>query len=380
MSFLRLLNWTQALAFLGICLFLLYAHVGKPVWDNIAGEIRIDGAWRDLEQAGLSPGDVIQDCDDCPELVVLPPGKYRMGNLDEPAAQTPPHDVWIGYAMAVGKYEVSEAQFAAFANEVGLEPDEECRRWAKYPQGNSGTSGTPEQGIEMRQFPVVCITWQNAQDYIAWLSSRTGEEYSLLSSAEWEYAARAGTSTRYWWGDSAKGSGRENCAGCSSDQEEEPAIKEVGQYSANPFGLSDMNGNVSEWIEDCPLPKYNITWRYDLKEGIYLKKPWPRSGPVDGEAVFEEGDCSFRKVRGGSWQSLPILTSSYAEQFVLMPEAQHLFVTTGVDLPEKAGVWGGGSVWRYFINDPSDFYFDFRMYRPRTEFIGFRVKKIIRSK
>ena len=116
-----------------------------------------------------------------------------------------------------------------------------------------------------------------------WLSGETGKEYRLLSESEWEYAARGGTRTRYWWGD-AIGRNRANCRGCGSRWDDEKTSP-VGSFSANPFGLYDVHGNVWEWVEDC--------WN-----GSY------RGAPTDGSA-WESGDCARRELRGGSWFNDP---------------------------------------------------------------------------
>ena len=134
------------------------------------------------------------------------------------------------------------------------------------------------------------VSWEDAQSYVRWLSRETGEEYRLLSEAEWEYAARAGTRTRYWWGD-AIGRNRANCAGnhCGDSYR---YTAPVGSFSSNGFGLHDMHGNVWEWVEDCWNDSY-------------------RGAPSDGSA-WESGDCGVRVLRGGSWSHVPrLLRSAY---------------------------------------------------------------------
>ena len=131
--------------------------------------------------------------------------------------------------------------------------------------------------------PVIRVSWSDVQAYVAWLSGKTGEAYRLLSEAEWEYAARAGTTTRYHWGDDI-GRNRANCVGdrCGDSWE---FTAPVGSFGANGFGLHDVHGNVWEWVEDC--------WN-----GSYA------GAPSDGSA-WESGNCDRRVLRGGSWVNIP---------------------------------------------------------------------------
>jgi formylglycine-generating enzyme required for sulfatase activity len=127
------------------------------------------------------------------------------------------------------------------------------------------------------------VSWDDAQQYMAWLSRRTGKTYRLLSEAEWEYAARAGSAdTAYFWGDEI-GDGNANCDGCGSQWDGKQTAP-VGSFAASPFGLHDMNGNVFEWVQDCYQP-YG-------------------EAPSDGSARTSE-DCKLRIVRGGSWLDEP---------------------------------------------------------------------------
>lgn len=134
--------------------------------------------------------------------------------------------------------------------------------------------------------PVINVSWDDAQAYASWLSRETGEDYRLLSEAEWEYVARAGTATRYWWGD-AIGSNRANCNDCGSRWDGESTAP-VGSFGANAFGLHDVHGNVWEWVDGC--------WREN-----YARHP------RDGSAWLGDrgGDCSRRILRGGSWLDVP---------------------------------------------------------------------------
>jgi formylglycine-generating enzyme required for sulfatase activity len=129
---------------------------------------------------------------------------------------------------------------------------------------------------------VINVSWDDAQVYAAWLSKMTGKSYRLLTEAEWEYAARAGSTTVYFWGDEIKKDGKPmaNCAGCGSPWDDKRAAP-VGQFPANDFGMHDMSGNVWEWVEDCYVGNYD-------------------QAPTDGSARTD-GDCNLRLARGGSW-------------------------------------------------------------------------------
>jgi formylglycine-generating enzyme required for sulfatase activity len=131
---------------------------------------------------------------------------------------------------------------------------------------------------------VINVSWDDAKEYVAWISAKAGAPYRLLTEAEWEYAARAGTQTAYSWGEKI-GRGNANCNGCGSQWDaRQPAP--VGSFAPNAFGLYDMAGNVWEWVEDCYHDDYD-------------------GAPTDSSAWTVDGDCSNRVVRGGSWDSNP---------------------------------------------------------------------------
>jgi len=176
-----------------------------------------------------SIGTAFRDCVRCPELVWLPQGEFVMGEAS--AANGPRQIVAIRHRLAVGRFEVTFAEWDACVAGGG------CRR-----RPNDAGWGRGWQ-------PVINVSWTDAQQYAAWLSRSTGKRYRLLTEAEWEYAARAGTDVRYWWGDQAS-RGDANCAECGSKWDGRQAAP-VGRFAPNPFGLHDMHGNVSEWVEDC---------------------------------------------------------------------------------------------------------------------------------
>ena len=197
----------------------------------------------------------------CPELVVIPPGRFLMGWPTDGKDQGPQHEVKITYSLAVGRYPVTFAESDAFMMARGTD-DRRPKDW-NWGRGRR---------------PVIDVSWDQAQTYVTWLSAQTEKHYRLLSEAEWEYACRAGTTTRYSCGDEIT----EDKAnfGCKHGR-----TTEVGMYPANAFGLHDMHGNVNEWVEDSWHDNYN-------------------DAPNDGTA-WKGGNLDRRVLRGGSWFDHP---------------------------------------------------------------------------
>jgi len=219
-----------------------------------------------------SLGTAFRDCADCPELVWLPQGEFLMG---EPSGANGRHSVRIGYTLAVGKFEVTFAEWDACVASGGCRKRPDDAGWGRGRQ------------------PVVNVTWEDAQQYAAWLSRKTRKNYRLLTEAEWEYAARAGSHVRFWWGNEA-GQGDANCTGCGSQWDGRRAAP-VGSFVPNPFGLHDMHGNVSEWVEDCYHDRYY-------------------GAPGDGSAWTQACTTAvdIRMVRGGAWRDASHATRSAA--------------------------------------------------------------------
>ena len=217
-------------------------------------------------------GTVFRDCAGCPEMVWLPQGDFVLGDAVLDAAGRP--RVAIRHALAVGRFELTFAEWDACVAGGG------CRR-----RPHDGGWGRGWQ-------PVVNVSWLDAQQYVAWLSRRTNRRYRLLTEAEWEYAARAGTDARYWWGDQP-GRGEANCADCGSKWDGRQAAP-IGRFAPNPFGLYDMHGNVAEWVEDCYHDRL-------------------RDASPDGRAWSGcSASAESRVVRGGAWYgSARSMRSSY---------------------------------------------------------------------
>lgn len=198
-----------------------------------------------------------------PRMIPIPGGSFRMGNTSGLISpdETPRHQVDVP-AFAVSINEVTFAEYDVFANST--------RR--SKPSSN---------GADRKTYPVTNVSWDDALAYTKWLSKQTKKKYRLLSEAEWEYVARAGTRTTYWWG-TGKGQGNAHCFDCGSELNTNKPAK-VGSYPANPFGLNDTAGNVFEWVHDCYHRNY-------------------QEAPDDG-SVWEGGDCSVRVARGGAFRS-----------------------------------------------------------------------------
>ncbi|MDP6816390.1 MAG: SUMF1/EgtB/PvdO family nonheme iron enzyme, partial [Alphaproteobacteria bacterium] len=257
------------------------------------------------------PGDTFRDCPDCPELVVVPPGSFQMGStaaerdwaVEQGAKaewvedEKPRHRVEISYSLAVGKYEVTRGQYAAFVRATDRGDGDGCYWWTGKKWQKDGSRNWRGPGYDQGDdHPVVCVDWRDAAAYADWLSKLTGQTYRLLSEAEWEYVARAGTTTYRYWGDD-----RDNRTGCDyanvtdathggtprfSCSDGHKFTAPAGKYRANAFGLHDVLGNVWEWVEDCYHDSY-------------------QDAPANGEAWTTGGECSRRVLRGGSWGSVP---------------------------------------------------------------------------
>lgn len=207
-----------------------------------------------------------RDCDVCPVMVLIPSGTFAMGSPNSDAkaesVERPQHQVTIAMVFALGKYPVTYAEWDACHAEKG------CQH-----RPNDGGKGRDRR-------PVEGVSWQDAQEYVAWLGRKTGRRYRLPTEAEWEYSARAGSTAAYSWGPEV-GRNNANCNGCGSRWDGKEAAP-VGSFAANSFGLHDMLGNQLQWVKDC-IGSYTST-------------------PRDGSA-YEVRNCGQRVARGGTWTS-----------------------------------------------------------------------------
>ena len=230
------------------------------------------------------------DSPDSPQMAVIPAGEYTMGTppseQNRQAIEGPQHRVTIGYSFVVGKFDVTRAEYAAFVSATGYKGkhDDGCHVFDGQSFSKSSRANWQRPGFDQTSNdPVVCVNWNDAQAYTAWLSRKTGHTYRLLSESEYEYAARAGTTTAYWWGDSV-GTNMANCDGCGSKWDNQQTAPS-GSFLANPFDLYDMNGNVWQWNADCWHDNYN-------------------GAPKEGSA-WGNDHCGPRVLRGGSWFNSP---------------------------------------------------------------------------
>ena len=238
---------------------------------------------------------------DTPEMVTIPAGSFTMGSPSSEAGRNtdegPQREVKISHRFALGKYDVTVAEFRRFADETGYKAGGDCYadfknegQWEKTPQANWNNTGFEQNSDQ----PVVCVSWSDAQASAAWISKKTGKAYRLPSEAEWEYAARAHTTGAYSFGADVN-------AGCAYMNAADTTAKRkfrywtalacddgfiytspVGAFRPNAFGLYDMLGNVRQWVEDCYADSYG------------------EDQPSDGSA-YNDTPCSDRVIRGGSW-------------------------------------------------------------------------------
>jgi formylglycine-generating enzyme len=255
-------------------------------------------------------GQSFRDCEKCPEIVVVPPGRFEMGTDqaetdregvpdDFAQRERPRHALVVNAPLAVGKYHVTREEYARFVEATGYAGGHGCYIWNGHEvKSDPGKSWRDPSFSQTDRDPVVCVNWYDAKAYAAWLSQLTGKAYRLLTEAEWEYAARAATTTSRPWGNDAN-------AVChyanGADLEMKTHLENwtaaqcrdgyvftspVGRFEPNEFGLYDMLGNAWHWVEDCFHSNYV-------------------DAPSDASIAVEWGECSQRVVRGGSWNNGP---------------------------------------------------------------------------
>jgi len=252
------------------------------------------------------PAAPFRDCAECPEMVRVPAGTFVMGTptADPHAAATRAESqaliVRIPKPIGIGRLEVTRREFRAFAADAGYDVHGPCVSWdealGRFRADRNRGPENPGRPREARDdHPVACVSWGDAKAYVEWLAKKTGKPYRLPSEAEWEYAARAGSSTRWPWGEAASdGCDFANLYDLSSQEgyafgwepvrcrDKYPDVAPAGALRANAFGLYDMIGNVAEWVEDCYTDSYV-------------------GRPRDGRAWVWAGGCARRVLRGGSW-------------------------------------------------------------------------------
>ena len=280
--------------------------------------------------APLKAGQALNDCADCPELVVVPAGAFDMGSSAEERRregvpdnfgnrEKPVHRVTIARPFAIGRNEISRAQYARFVAETRRPVVADCIGYDRERDNWTLRKGTwQDPGFKQGEDePSVCMSWVDGRDYAAWLAKKTGKRYRLPTEAEWEYAARAGTTTARYWGDTprlvcenANVMSSATFADIGSPESwqdklicsgRDPWTMPVGSFESNPFGLNDMYGGVWEWVADCAHDNYD-------------------GAPTDG-STWDAPDCSRRLVRGGAFHSEFWLVRSATRGAGLEPDA-----------------------------------------------------------
>lgn len=270
---------TFAIRFLIACT----ALIGKPVFS-------------------LEPGTSFKECADCPTMIVVPGGSFRMGfdGGEEGRYEGPVREVKIAKPFAVGLYEVTQAQYRTFVEATDRRGPMGCNvlrpQINKLERDEARSWRDPGYGrLPKDDEPVACVSWDDAKAYVSWLRTVTGQPYRLLTEAEWEYVARAGSVSAFPWGDDPAqaclyGNVHDRSAATlgfsaaiADCDDGYTQIAPVGRFRANGFGAHDFVGNVWEWVEDC----------YEMPYGAM---------PADGSAQQTNG-CDRRSVRGGGWRS-----------------------------------------------------------------------------
>jgi formylglycine-generating enzyme required for sulfatase activity len=239
--------------------------VGQYRW-RAATDLTVLTVEQEKAKAATPSSDFKECANGCPVMIMIPAGKFTMGSpeneADRATSEGPQHEVTIAEPFAVSKFEVTFEEWDACVAAAGC--PQTTDRWGR------------------EEMPVINVSWVDAKQYVGWLSRLTGKEYRLLTEAEWEYAARAGTNTRYSWGDDPR-VGNANCDGCGSQWDLRQTAP-AGSLKPNAFGLYDMHGNVWEWVEDDWHENYD-------------------GAPTNGSAWLQGGEPSYRVVRGGSWRN-----------------------------------------------------------------------------
>lgn len=297
---------------------------------------RSDEIFTNTEDSGAGShqtagGKTTADCDKCPELVTIPAGTFLMGSPDDEAGRTadegPQRRVVFKHPIEVGRYAVTLDEFRAFMTSTGYRTSDKCGAAADWDAASVGSYEAPPGFaagfVQNGRNPVVCVSWQDAKAYVAWLAEKTKKPYRLLTEAEREYVARAGTSTPYWWGagiapsqalydsrprsqtmpatPTAESKAKQAEKTSQSVRAEATDVAPPGRtanvdaYRPNDWGLYQVHGNVAEWTEDC--------WTDSI------------ASSSDSGAAVKLQDCEKHVIKGGGWSDWPEALRSAARQF-----------------------------------------------------------------
>ena len=290
----------------------------------------VHGAPNGWFKPGEGRAEWFKDDEHGPELVVVPAGEFMMGSpRSEPNRENnegPAHTVKIAHPFAVGRHVVTHGQFATFVKNMNYKIEgatvwERGKKWETDPDKSWRNPGFRQDD----NYPVICVNWDDARAYAAWLSQLTGQRYGLLSEAEWEYAARAGTMTPFWWGNNIT----EKQAHAYHYGQPNGATVPVGAFAPNPWGLYNVHGNVWEWCVDIWHDSYN-------------------GAPVDGSAWLQGGEASRRILRwrqGGEASRRVLRGGSGDEKAPLVRSAYRNCLS-----PAVRGNWAGFRLGRTLIS------------------------------
>jgi formylglycine-generating enzyme required for sulfatase activity len=266
-----------------------------------------------------------RDCPQCPKMVKIPSGTFLMGagttDTKSFVEEKPQHRVSIK-SFSISSFDITRGEWKTFMAATSRTTSKGCD-YSGLPKDQQSEASWQHLGFPQDdRHPVVCVTFQDALDYTAWLTKKTGHEYRLPTEAEWEYAARAGTTTPFPWGTApshefANYGGEEHPGpGVAKGRDQWVATSPVGSFPPNAFGLYDTNGNVMQWVRDCFSPNY-------------------ATAPADGSATLTDapianitGDlsdlngtrsCAYRMLRGGDWGDPPTMIRSAYRNFAPPP-------------------------------------------------------------
>ena len=266
-------------------------------------------------QVATAPAPAPADCEVCPELALVPPGQFRMGSapdapeLEAASGESPALALAFTRPFLLSKREITVGQFRRFVAATGAAPAPGCRIWQGGQWVLERDRSWQDPGFAQPprdDDPVVCVNWDDARAFAEWLTKESGKRYRLPSEAEWEYAARGGTSFPRFWGERDSREDQALSLACefanvydtsaaaalalpwpnARCSDRAPALAPVAQYKPNAFGIHDIIGNAREWVMDCFTASY-------------------LGRPEDLRAWTWQGGCERKSVRGGSWASRP---------------------------------------------------------------------------
>jgi formylglycine-generating enzyme required for sulfatase activity len=262
-----------------------------------------------------------RDCPACPEMVAIQPGTFQMGagSADERGfiEESPRHPVHIK-GFSISKFDVTRGEWKSFVDAT-LRPVVTGCGYSGLPKEERAKASWQYLGFPQDdRHPVVCVTFQDALEYTQWLNKKTGHTYRLLAEAEWEYAARAGATTAFPWGDTAShefanyGGQDSPGPGLAQGRDEWVGTSPVGSFPPNAFGLYDMNGNVMQWVQDCFSNGYTEV----PSDGSAFLADKPVAAMTGNLAAMNgTSACSYRMLRGGDWGDPPRMIRSAFRNF-----------------------------------------------------------------